>query len=144
MSKPRHAPKKAKDAKAKPTRSMTERVIVQGGIVILLIILGLELRAHSVWSSAQLKLTTALKKAEDANEHMNEEDVKTVFNGRVPDDTKATKRLGAQEKFDVYNYPGIIARRVLCVHYGNNGIGGPLEVLEVLHYLPEAMKKNRD
>lgn len=143
MSKSRRAPEKAKSTKAKSPkaksrRSIIERVIVWGGIAVLLLILVVEFRSHSRWDSTQRKLLTEFKKVEDANQHLTEEDVNQLLNGRTPDASKSDHL----ERFDVYYFPGVLKRRLLCVHYKKEGADAPTEVLGVSSHLPEIMRNN--
>lgn len=129
---------------AKPKRSTAERVIVQGGIAVLLVLVTIEGWAYLQMSMAHSKLTAELKKAEAGDHKVTRETVDQILGGRAPDDTKTRKAIATgDERYDIYYFKGLLKRRELCVHYGVQGKKGAEgvvsepEVVEVTTMIPD-------
>jgi hypothetical protein len=126
----------------KPKRSAIERVIVQGGIALSLIIIAMEGRAYLRVNSIQGKLTSVLEKAESGEQRFTREVADQIFEGKKPDESIVVPVAVGEERYDIYNFPGLLKNRSLCLHYTVHGKGqdeGQPDVLEVLNVVPEAV-----
>lgn len=129
---------------AKPKRSPVERAIVRGGIVVGLILLGIEGWPYMQMKLAHAKLTAEMNKAElDINSKFTKETVDQLL-GREPDETKTRKAPNGEERYDIYYFNSLLnlKRRELCVHYGVQGMleekSAP-EVMEVTTIIPDEL-----
>jgi len=124
--------------KPKPKRSMAERIVVQGGIAVLLIVVAFEGFSHFCMTSAFGKLTSAVKASETSGAKVTKEVIDKLMGGKKPDKTLPKKASAGTERYDIYYYKGPIKKRVLCVHYGIQGKDGSApEVINVSALLPD-------
>jgi hypothetical protein len=138
---PESAPAPAASQPAKPTRSKTERIIVQGGIAVLLVIVAIEGTSYLRQSYAHSRLMAEFEKAEATDHHITNAVVRQIVGDREPDISKVVPATVGEERYDVYFYDGLLKRRELCVHYGiqgfDSGPGSEPEVVEVTTHVPE-------
>lgn len=119
------------------TRSQLERVIVQGGIAILLLILAIEAWAYGHMYRAHSLLLAELRKAETSDHHVTPETVSSILGNRQPSQSKSVRLATGEERYDVYHFAGLLKTRELCVHYGVPGVKGNPEVVEVTTIIPD-------
>lgn len=124
----------------KPKRSVIERVIVQGGICVLLVVVAIEGLSYFQMKSMHTKLTAELSKAETSDYKVTKEVVDRILQ-RTPDESKTRKAIGTgEERYDIYYFKGLLKQREICVHYGVQGTEGVKtepEVVEVTTIIPD-------
>jgi len=134
------------EAPAKPRRSTIERIVVQGGIGILLVIVAIESVAYLRHSIAHSRLMSAFQKAEEEDYRITRTVVHDIVGDRAPDMTKVLPATVGEEQYDVYFYDGLLKRRELCIHYGIQGAssqpGSEPEVIEVTTIIPDEVLAN--
>ncbi|MBX3439498.1 MAG: hypothetical protein KF861_18565 [Planctomycetaceae bacterium] len=116
----------ASDAPGNPSgkkvRSKTERNIVWGAIAVLLVVMGLELRAHLGFTKAYNTLSAAMEAdGEEAEEQhiLTEGDVVSQMNGVAPVQSERLNYLDAlASRVDTYQWRGPLRTRSLHVYYG--------------------------
>ncbi len=121
---------------AKP-RSKVERMVVQGGIAILLCVLAIEGWAYLQMYRAHSLLLAELKKAETTDHHVTPDVVKSILGSREPGLSKSVKLATGEERYDVYHFAGLLKTRELCVHYGIPGVKSDPEMVEVTTLIPD-------
>lgn len=132
-------PQPARPSPAKSSRNPVERVIVQGGIGLLLIIVAIEGWSWGQMKMAHSRLTAELKKAEDGEHKVTRKVVDEILK-RQPDESKTVKATVGEERYDVYYFKGLIKQREIYVHYGIEGTQlakSEPEVIEVRTDIPE-------
>jgi hypothetical protein len=137
-------PESGAQAAAKPRTSWLGRIIIG----LLLIVLAFEAVSFLRVKAAEKKLGQALAQAEAANQEVTRESVKGMLDGREPDATRRRKAAVGEELYDIYYFPGILKRRVLCVHYGVRGENDPddmqRDMMEVMPIVPEEILYEED
>ncbi len=131
---------------AKPARSGTERMIVWGGIGLLLIVSVIEVYSHMTFQKAFDSLQTQLEQADSGKTQITRKEVDQILN-REPNRSQKVKAFVGEERYDVYDFKGLLKNRVLCVHYGVAGVietegvktVQEPEVIGVSPELPDAM-----
>lgn len=126
-------PAQAKPAGEKKPRSPIERAVVWGGILIMVIVIGVEYRAKSAFESNFKKLDDALGEAVTTGKPLVEADVKRIVTGYSDhqSSTAGPNKLAAS-RIDVFTYKGLLQTRVFRVSYGIEGAdGNPPEVLRI-------------
>ncbi len=126
-------------APAKPKRSRVERVLVQGGIGVLLILVVIEGISYSRMLLAHTQLLAELKKAETQDYRLTGDKVRKILGGRTPDWDKVKRAHGTEERYEVYYFSGLLKQRELCVHYSAAGKKNDPEVMEVTTVIPEEL-----
>lgn len=141
---PAGTPAPAADAPARPKRSTVERIIVQGGIALLLVIVAIEGAAYLRHHLAHARLMAEIEKAEDTDHRITADVVRQIVGDRAPDMSKDVKAPVGEERYDVYYYDGLLKRRELCIHYGvaGGGEGSQAEVVEVTTIIPDEVLAN--
>ncbi|MDB5338814.1 MAG: hypothetical protein JWN70_4433 [Planctomycetaceae bacterium] len=119
------------------SRFNLERVLVRGGIAVLLGILAIEGWAYFQMNRAHSRLLAELRKAETTDYQVTPEVVKSILGSRQPNLTKMVKLATGEERYDVYYFVGLLKTRELCVHYGVPGLKANPEVVEVTTILPD-------
>lgn len=129
---------------AKPARSTAERVIVQGGIGVLLVLVAIEGWSYARMNWAHAQLSEELQKAEASGHKVARDTVDKIFGGRSPDESKTKQAIATgEERYDLYYFNSPLKKRVLCVHYGIEGLKGvegvvtEPEVIEVTTMIPD-------
>ena len=131
------APSESQTAPATKPGSKIERVLVRGGIAILLGIVAIEGWAYWQMYRAHSLLLAELRKAETTDHHLTPETVKSILGSRQPSLTRSVKLATGEERYDVYHFAGLLKTRELCVHYGVPGVKANPEVVEVTTMLPD-------
>lgn len=130
----------------KPRRSTAERILVQGGIAVLLVILAIEATSYIRHSRAHSKLMAEIQKAEEGDHRITRDIVQQIIGDRPPDMTTTRKVAVGEERYDVYYFDGLLKRRELCIHYGVQGAasepGSEPEVIEVTTIVPDEILAN--
>lgn len=141
---PAGTPAPPADTPAKPKRSTVERVIVQGGIAVLLVIVAIEGSAYLRHHRAHTKLMAEFEKAEETDHRITAAVVRSIVGDRAPDMSKNVRAPVGEERYDVYYYDGLIKRRELCIRYGvaGSGAGSEPEVVEVTTIIPDEVLAN--
>lgn len=122
----------------KPKRSTVERVIVQGGILIMLVIVSIEAWSYVRLTLAHRGLISELERAESTDHRISKEAVTKILGGKQPDDSFNVKAAVGEERYDLYYFSGLLKQRELCVHYSVQGkTGGEPEVVEVMSVVPD-------
>jgi hypothetical protein len=117
------------------TRSPRARLISRSVIGLLLIVLAVEAIAYGRVTSAHRQLLSELQAGERQSHLVTKERIDAVV-GREPDATIRVKAPVGEERFDVYNFGGLLKQRKLFVHYGVQGIKDEPEVIDVLMTAP--------
>ena len=133
-------------APLRPKRSVIERVIVQGSIAVMLVIVAAEGWAYFRLNSVHGALMAEVKKAEATDYRITKKDVDKIFGGRTPDSSVSIKvAASGVERYDLYYFNGLLKKRELCVRYGVAGMGpggsgeGEPEVVEVSSVVPDVV-----
>jgi hypothetical protein len=137
MSEPSLTPAAPEVTPVKPARSKLERLLVQGGIAILLVLLVVEGWCYFQMNRVHSRLLTELKKAESTDHKVTPEVVDTILGGRKPDLSKTVKLAAGEERYDVYYFAGLLKTRELCLHFGVPGMKANPEVIEVMTIIPD-------
>jgi hypothetical protein len=116
-------------------RSPVERVLVWGGILLLVVLVGIEFnwkRAHERTLNA---LVTKIKETDGADKTLNSGDIKALVGDMVPRvEQVADKRLASNAvRVEIYNWPTLnfLGERAVYVYYGV-GEGDDARVLAVM------------
>lgn len=116
-------------------RSPVERVLVWGGILLLVVLVGIEFnwkRAHERTLNA---LVTKIKDTDGADKTLNSGDIKALVGDMVPRvEQVADKRLASNAvRVEIYNWPTLnfLGERAVYVYYGV-GEGDDARVLAVM------------
>ncbi|HTI51108.1 MAG TPA: hypothetical protein VL475_09155 [Planctomycetaceae bacterium] len=116
------------------TRSPIERAIVWGGILVLLVLVGIEFNWKRAHESALETLLAKVKAADDSDQPLKAADVKAFVGGKTPRvEQVADKRLASNaRRVEIYTWPTLnfLGERALYVYYGI-GEGDDAEVLSV-------------
>jgi len=127
------------NADAKPARSSTERMLVWGGIGLLVVVSAIEGYSQMSFQKTFDGLHTELEQADVGKTQITKARVDTVLN-RQPDRTQTVKAAYVgEERYDIYVFKGLLKNRLLCVHYGVAGVKAEPEVIGVSAELPDAM-----
>jgi hypothetical protein len=120
-------------AAAKP-RSPVERAVVWGGILILLILVGIEFNWKRSHETAMNSLLEKVKQEETTEQSVKAADVKAIVGGKVPRvESVVGKRLASNAaRVEIYSWPtlNVLSKRELYVYYGV-GEGDDADVLGV-------------
>jgi hypothetical protein len=116
---------------AKP-RNPVERLVVWGGILILLLLVGIEFASSRSQAAAVAKLTAKMRASETGDADVKAADVKAAVNGKTPrvlDVSDKNLRSGSK-RAEVYDWFTLspLKRREMYVYYG---IGEDPDVLSV-------------
>lgn len=123
---------------AKKKRSRIERIIVQGGIAVMLALVAVEGWAYLRMNLAHGQLMSELRRAESDDHRITKEMVGKILGGRQPDESVPIKVAVGEERYDLYYFSGLLKTRELCVHYGVQGkFQGEPEVIEVTSVIPD-------
>lgn len=124
---PASAPRPA----AKP-RNPIERLVVWGGILILLVLVGIEYASSRSQAAAVAKLTAKMRASETGDADVKAADVKAAVNGKTPRvlDVSDKNLKSGSKRAEVYDWFTLspLKRREMYVYYG---VGEDPDVLSV-------------
>ncbi|MEX0728305.1 MAG: hypothetical protein WEB58_21115 [Planctomycetaceae bacterium] len=118
---PEASPSSAQPKSGKP-RNPIERVVVWGGILILLVLVGIEYTARSAHTGAYDSLIEKLRTNEQAGNDVKTADVKAAVGGKAPrvEDVSGKRLLNGAKRMEVYSWFSLnpLTNREMYVYYG--------------------------
>ena len=118
--------------------SSLKQVVVRSFIGILLVLMAVELVAYGRLLMVHRKFMAEIQMSEEKDHRFTKEVVTKILGGRQPNESKDVKAPVGMERYDVYEFWGLLKSRPLVVHYGVAGKNSEPEVLEVATHLPDA------
>jgi hypothetical protein len=116
-------------------RSPVERVLVWGGILVLVLLVGIEFKWKKAHEGVLEALVTKLKETDGADKTLKAADIKALVGDKVPRvEQVADKRLASNAvRVEIYNWPtlNVLGERAVYVYYGV-GEGDDARVLAVM------------
>lgn len=97
------------DVRTTPPRSMTERIMVHGGIAVAIVLTLIEGWSYFRISNAQKLLIAELKRTESVDFKVRKRRVTEILGGREPDASVVAKAAAGEERYDL-NYFCLLTR----------------------------------
>jgi hypothetical protein len=119
-----------------------KRIIVRVVIGLLLTVMVIEGISYGRVFAIHRQLSSLLQKAETENYQINRKKIDEILNNQQPSLSKTVKVPVGDERYDVYQFWGLLKQRQLCVHYGVAGRQSEPEVIEITSIIPDEVLAN--